>query len=150
MNAFSTLVLDRPWNVAYDIRNYNFAAPPVRELLVEGNRPAFLQTVDMDRYVRMGLKPSLNKTGDILDHVEINTRNEEFQPARIPAKALKHFISTMPAADIPAFVAAKGATPVPEECLDGLTFDGKAVAEGSTLTFFALTVISGLLWKGIC
>ena len=92
----------------------------IRELIVKGNRTAHIFYLDHEGHICSGLKPTLVTTNGTLDHIKVNLSNEEFQPAKVPKKILKHTIILAPTAEVLYFVTAKGAAEVPGEVLDGI------------------------------
>ena len=106
--------------------------------MVEGNRISQIFFLDYEGNIHGGLRPTLVRTNSVVDHIEVNLSNEEFLPAKVPKKILKHIIIIAPAADVPSFVAARGTAEVPGALLDGVAWENATLTEASKMTLFAL------------
>ena len=138
-NTFSTPILARsPWQHPYPIGDYGRATEEIRELMIEANRTALIFFLDFEGNIRGGLRPTLVKINGVVDHIEVNLSNEEFLPAKVPKKILKHIIVIAPTADVPSFVAARATTEVPGALLNGVAWENATLTEASKMTLFAL------------
>ena len=88
--------------------------------MVKGNRTAQIFYLDSKGNIHSGLKPTLVTKNGTVDHIEVNMSNEEFHPAKVPRKILKHVVILAPTNDVPHFVAAKGACEVPGTLIDDI------------------------------
>ena len=112
-NTFSIPILARvPWQLTYSIEDYRRASAETRELIVKGNCNAQIFYLDSEGNIRSDLKPTLVTTNGTLDHIEVNISNEEFHPAKVPRKILKHVIILAPTTDVPFVVTKVGFRPL--------------------------------------
>lgn len=141
-NKFATPLLSRaPWCVPYPVEEWNKAVAEVKKLMVETNRTAAFYFLDPDGYLRGGLKPSIFLgNGNIIQGLEINTSNEEFEPVLLPTKALKQFISIAPVDNIPKGALAYTATKIPGDILVGKEWDGVTLTADANFILIVLPV----------
>ena len=107
--------------------------------MYETSRTSGIFFVDSEGYLRGALKPSLHTSDDLtLSHVEVNMSNEEFDPARLPIKVLKHAVAMCPMGSVPGWATGVGATKIPSNIISGKAWDGGTLADTAEYVLYAL------------
>ena len=68
----------------------------------------------------------------------MNMSNDEFHPAKVPSKILKHVVVLAPTNDVSHFAAIKGANGILGAPLGGITWENATLEVDSHMTLFAL------------
>jgi len=110
--------------------------------MYETDGSAGIMFLDSEAYFRSALRPTLLYEADdaTVSHLEVNMSDEEFQPAKLPAKVLQHGIGMCPLGAAPAWATAVGTVKIPAAIITGKPWDGATLADTAEYVLYALTL----------